>query len=75
MIIGVGTDLTVDIWHAVEITWNSEATAVYQVQWAVTSDTNTWYNLGSPVQGNGSTNSVFDSTRDNPRKIYRAKKL
>jgi uncharacterized delta-60 repeat protein len=71
----VGADLSLNIWHAVEITWNSDATAQYQIQWAVDTDTNTWYNLGYPVQGNGSTNSVFDSTRETPHKIYRAKKL
>lgn len=63
--------LSATIWRAVEIGWPSETNGLYQVQWASEVDTNTWHDLGAPIPGNGSTNTVFDSTRSLPRKFYR----
>lgn len=46
---------------AVAISWVSEATHDYQVQWASRVETNTWANLGAPVKGNGATITVYDA--------------
>ena len=59
------------IWTAVEIGWDSVAGTNYQVQWASKLNTNDWHNLGSPVTGNGTTNTVFDSIRDINSRFYR----
>jgi hypothetical protein len=61
----------IGIWTAMEITWKSVSGTNYQVKWASNLNSNTWYDLGGPVTGNGSTNSVFDSTRNADRKFYR----
>jgi WD40 repeat protein len=72
-----GTDPTVfdigpmSIWTAVEVGWRSVAGTNYQVQWASALATNQWYNLGSPITGNGSTKTIFDSCRGQPQKFYR----
>ena len=70
-----GEEMVATAWRAVEIGWNSVTNATYQVQWASEFDTNTWFNFGPSVPGNGTTNSVFDSTRNGSRKFYRVKKL
>jgi hypothetical protein len=44
------------------ITWLASNSVTYQVQWSsALPGTNTiWNNLGSPISGNGATNTVFD---------------
>jgi len=59
------------IWPAVEVGWVSATNRLYQVQWTSQLNPNAWIDLGPPVRGNGSTNSVLDSTRDQPKKFYR----
>lgn len=59
------------IWPAVEIGWPTLSNQLYQVQWAAELDTNRWFNLGSPIRGDGATNSLFDSTRGGAKKFYR----
>jgi len=59
------------IWPAVEVGWTSVTNRVYQVQWTSQLNPNVWIGLGPPIRGNGSTNSVLDSTRDQPKKFYR----
>jgi hypothetical protein len=59
------------IYTAVEINWNSQVGQSYQVQSATALNTNNWINFGAPVQGSGTNNSVFDSTRGQPMKFYR----
>ncbi|MEI7899015.1 MAG: choice-of-anchor L domain-containing protein [bacterium] len=61
----------VSIFHAVEISWPSEINQNYQVEWTQELTQNVWSNLGSVVSGSGTTNSVFDSTRDATHKFYR----
>jgi hypothetical protein len=58
--INAGPPLQVYINPAVAISWTSDPTHVYQVQWASRIDTNTWVNLGVSVTGNGTTNTVYD---------------
>ena len=54
--------LVVDMDRGVGITWFASNSVTYQVQWAgALLGTNTvWNNLGSPIPGNGATNTVFD---------------
>lgn len=65
------TNVAAKIYTAVEINWNSQAGHSYQVQYATALNSNLWINLGSPVAGTGTNNSVFDSTRSQPAKFYR----
>ncbi len=60
--------------HAVEVSWTSVASRIYQVQWKNNS-TDTWTNLGSPVVGTGAAASVFDRTQDAGQRIYRIVEL
>ena len=59
------------IYTAIEVTWQSVSGTNYQVQWASSLDTNTWYDLGSPITGTGGEMSVFDSIRSVIRRFYR----
>lgn len=65
------TNQTVSIWTAVEMGWASDTNKTYQVQWTTDLSNPTWITLGQPVQGNGTTNYVFDSTRTGPKHFYR----
>jgi hypothetical protein len=62
---------SLSIHHAVEVNWQTQTNQVYQVQWAFEVDTNTWYDFGRPVIGEGTEVSVFDATRGRPRRFYR----
>ena len=46
---------------AVEVCWPSVSNAHYQVQYRTSVDSNAWFNLQSPVLGNGGTRCVVDS--------------
>lgn len=59
------------IWNAVEVAWSSISGVYYQVQWAPALDTNDWHDLGDPVLGNGSTNSVFYRTSGTVQRFFR----
>jgi hypothetical protein len=58
---------TAQIGRAVEIKWQSLENQWYQVQYASVLDTNNWFNLGSPVVGTGTNNSVFDPVSESAR--------
>lgn len=62
----------VEIALAVEISFpTGAATTSYQVQYVTNALATNWTNVGSPVTGNGQTQSVFDRTRDGTGRIYR----
>lgn len=61
----------VGIWTAVEITWPSVSNEVYQVQYTHDLVSGGWTNLGAEVDGNGTTNSAFDSIRSTDHRFYR----
>jgi probable HAF family extracellular repeat protein len=44
----------------VELCWNSQTNRPYQLQYHSDLTTNIWSNLGTPIQGNGGTNCVYD---------------
>ncbi|HZQ47804.1 MAG TPA: hypothetical protein VFC07_12370, partial [Verrucomicrobiae bacterium] len=57
---------------AVEIYWQTTSNQAYQVQWApALGSSNVWTDLGSAVIGDGFVKSVFDSTRNQPKRFYR----
>lgn len=62
--------LTINIAHAVEIWWPSALGQLYQVQWASEFAPTIWQDFGPPVPGNGTTNSVFDTTRHAEKRFY-----
>ena len=59
------------IFSAVEVGWTSVSGQIYQVQYSTNLVSSNWFNLGSAVIGNGSTNFVFDSTRQNSQRHYK----
>jgi hypothetical protein len=61
----------IDIRPAVEVTWKTEAEGWYQVQWTFDMTAGNWFDLGEPVAGDGTIQSVFDGTRGGPRRFYR----
>lgn len=54
----------------IALEWRSQTNIAYQIQYT-TAITNTWINFGSPIDGNGTTNVVFDSAQQSPRRFYR----
>jgi hypothetical protein len=63
--------LSLHIDPAVEISWSSVSGVVYQIQWAAEVSPSNWSILAPAVTGNGTTNSVFDSTRGRDKRFYR----
>ena len=57
--------------QAVEISWTTQTTNRYQVQWASQVNSNAWFVLGASVQGTGANGSVFDTTREGSQRYYR----
>ena len=66
-----GVTSQVAIFPAVEIAWTTQTTNSYQIQWSSAPNTNNWFSLGAPIQGTGSTNYYFDSTRGQDKRFYR----
>ena len=56
---------------AAEIAWPTLPGVSYQVQTSLSLDNPNWTDFGSPVIGNGSEMSVFDSTRNKAKQFYR----
>jgi hypothetical protein len=61
----------VAIFPAVEIAWTTQTRNSYQLQRSSLANTNNWFSLGAPIQGNGSTNYYPDSTRGEDKRFYR----
>ena len=59
------------IFPAFEIAWTTQTTNNYQLQWCSSHNTSNWFSLGVPIQGTGSTNHYFDSTRGADKRFYR----
>lgn len=60
---------------SVAVRWNSQQNKRYQIQYATAVAPTTWFDLGAPVSGTGTSNVVFDSVLSNPRRIYRVVEL
>jgi hypothetical protein len=59
------------IWTAIELGWISDTNQTYQVQWSTNLSSSNWVNFGTTIQGNGTTNFLFDTTRTSPQRFYR----
>jgi endoglucanase Acf2 len=66
---GITNQVQAGIIRATAVGWFASNNVPYQVQWA--SDTNTWNNLGSPVMGTGSSNTVVDTSGQPEHTFYR----
>ena len=66
-----GVAAQVSIYGAVEIAWTTQTTNTYQIQWSSALNSNSWFNLDSPIQGTGNTNYYFDTTRSTEKRFYR----
>lgn len=61
----------VSLYRAVEVEWESLPGRTYQVQWADTLPTETWFNLGSPVVAAETNTSVCDRVLPAGNRFYR----
>ena len=61
------------IFNAVEIGWFAAFGDTYQVQYISDLESTNWINFGDVIVGDGSTNYVFDTTRDRSNRFYRVK--
>ena len=66
-----GTASQLTILPALEIRWAGQTTNRYQAQWTSSLSSNGWINFGTPIQGTGSTNSIFDSRENGASHYYR----
>src|SRR5688500_17243943 len=57
---GLGAQPTVGIESGVKMSWATTTGNTYQVRWSANADGGPWANLGGPVMGNGTTNSLYD---------------
>jgi len=55
---------------SVDVSWSGSTNWLYQVQYSSDLTSNSWQNLGAPVQGNG-TNRVTDPVNGSERRFYR----
>lgn len=66
--------LVVEVEHVVNICWLSVPGELYQVEYESILTGHEWVQLGSPVDGNGSTNCVLD-TVTLPQRFYRVQEM
>ncbi|MCI0536923.1 MAG: hypothetical protein L0Z50_17045 [Verrucomicrobiales bacterium] len=55
----------------VQVSWSSRINQQYQVQYSSALTSNSWVNLGMPVAGNGTTNTLIDDVLGQARRFYR----
>lgn len=55
--------------EAIKLSWQSQTGKSYQVQ--ISYDLATWANTGTPIVGNGTLKTFFDSTLPDAKKFYR----
>jgi hypothetical protein len=64
--------LTIHIGSKAELSWSSAFNQYYQVQWVFDPTEGGWANLGGPIQGSATANSVVDTEASvQPRRFYR----
>lgn len=69
VVTGIATHIRIRT--AIEISWESQTTNRYQVQWSSALATNNWFNLGSTIQGAGALQSVIDRPQEDAKRFYR----
>jgi hypothetical protein len=67
--VSAGTLATIEV-SEVAICWVGSANRTYQVQYKSDLTTNIWVNLGSPIQGTGTSMCVRDAVLGQPRRFY-----
>lgn len=55
----------------VQVAWASVTNRPYQVQASQAITSNTWFDVGAPILGNGTTNAFFDPLGANHQRYYR----
>ena len=60
---------------SVALQWNSDLARSYQPECRTNLTSATWTALGSPVAGNGSTNTVLDLSNSSAQRYYRIREL
>ncbi len=65
-----GATNTVHIYTAAEVAFDTEVGKTYQIQ-SISSLSDGWQNVGSPVQGTGNSISLLTTTRNNVQQFYR----
>jgi hypothetical protein len=64
--------LSLRVGGEVELGWSSALNQYYQVEWVSDPAEGAWANLGPPILGSGTTNSVVDTEASVlPRRFYR----
>jgi hypothetical protein len=70
-----GPALSIRVSH-VELCWYSQTNQIYQVQYRSALTTNTWTDLGAPIQGNSPTNCICDAVAPGtPQRFYQVLRL
>jgi hypothetical protein len=67
--VAAGPLATIEV-SEVAICWVGSTNRTYQVQYASGLATNTWVNVGSPVQGTGTSTCVHDAVLGQERRFY-----
>jgi hypothetical protein len=60
---------TVNIARAMQLEWQSQSGALYQVQ--ASPDASSWQDVGDPIMGDGLPKTYFDPTPSDTKKFYR----
>lgn len=69
-VVNPGDTNTIAIYTAAEVAFNTEVGKTYQVQ-AISSLSETWANVGAPIQGTGNPMSYVTPTRGGSQQFYR----
>jgi len=56
---------------AIEISWPTQSTNNYQIQWSSSLNPNDWFNLDAPLPGTGTTSYYLISTQSTERRFFR----
>jgi hypothetical protein len=66
---------SITIYRSVEVEWQSVSNHVYQVQWAASIDSDSWFNLGAPTLATGTSTSAWDRVLASEKRFYRVLSL
>lgn len=69
-VVSPGSTNTIAIYTAAEVAFNTEVGKTYQIQ-AISSLSETWSNVGSPIAGTGNPMSYVTPTRGNAQQFFR----